>query len=450
MELSNIISNQFTIIIVEKKLKRVLCIQDMNGDSVPVYYYKKDNTFIISNKLINILDFIAKPKINEKVVNIFIKKGYIPNKETLIYNVCKLIPEYNLFIELDNINIDKLIKKKIKLNKIKNYNVDLYIGVFKKIIEKAEKNKYIFTTLSGGYDSNFIYALLNKNKPIEGFTVGGISGRDETKVVGDNVKDYKNTNLNISYVDNNTLNNYPDLIYKLEGAVYEKGIFLQYALLNSIKNKDKNNVVLISGEGSDEIFSLEYFSKLKYLYRSIKNILIPIKNENWKDEINNINIKGGFLYQFNSKEAIRCIIIKKSGILMNDANIYYLHPYLNRNIIDIAYTNRYKNIKYKTSHIKACKKVINDNILNRIKHMPGSTEPIALFKNFKYIKQIESIVNKSTYNILNIKIRESNNNYLDYMLKILYLEIFEYLFVKNYKDIENKRNYKLEDILKEI
>ena len=449
IELANVIMNNFTIIIVDKKNKKIITFQDLNGDIIPVYYYKNSNKLVFSNLLENIIPYIVSPTINMRVISLFMKKGYINSNNTLIKEIYKLTSEHNLIIDLNNFNNFKFVKKKIKFNKIDNYNTDLYVKEFKKIISVTTNGKKVFTTLSNGYDSNFIHALLQDENYIEAFSIGGISGRDETKFVKKNVEKFPNTNLNVSLVSKKTLDNYPDLVYKLGGFVYEQGIFLQYELMKCIEKKVSADVVLISGEGSDEIFSLQYYNKVHSLYKNIRYLLFMFQRKVWKDEIKNFNIKGGFLYGLNYKNTLSNVVVKKNGILMNNINIDCVHPYLFRNIIDIAYTNRYKNIRKKISHIQACDKIIDSSILRNIKHLGGTTEPIALFENCNYIEEIKLIVNNSKYNILKIDNKVSNN-YLDYLLKVLYLEIFEYIYIKNNSDIEKASNKKLIDILKDL
>lgn len=201
IELFNIISNNFSAIIIDKNNKKLTCIQDLNGDTIPIYYKKENNQLVFSNKLINIIDnFNEKPEMNQESISYFMKKGYIFNKSTLLKDIYKLIPNYNLVINFNDKYKEKHIKKKIKYVKINKDNTDLYINEFKKIINNREKNKKVYVTLSNGYDSNFIFRFLDNNKPIEAFSIGGVSGRDETIMVQENIKSYHNTNLNISYV----------------------------------------------------------------------------------------------------------------------------------------------------------------------------------------------------------------------------------------------------------
>lgn len=229
--------------------------------------------------------------------------------------------------------------------------------------------------------------------------------------------------------------------------MYEKEIFLQYQLARTIKDKGYYNVVLFCGEGADEVFSWVYHNYGIYLYKCLRYILGSIKHRNFWPELANLKVKGGFLYNFNTYQVLTYVIVKKNGILMNDANIHCVYPYLSRNIIDIAYCNRHENIKFKKSHIKACNKEIDPNILNNINNIGGTTDPIALFKNCSYLDKIESFVSRSKYNILKIKRDLNSNDYLDYLLKVLYLDIFEYIFIDNYNDINKIKNIMLLDIL---
>lgn len=446
-ELANVISNTFTVIIIDKIQKKLVCIQDVNGDTIPVYYY--NNTEIIfTNKLLNIiLNYSKEFEMNEKAIPYFVKKGFIPNKETLVKDIYKIIPGYNFEMNLLNRKI-KFIKKKIKYPKI-NYTTDLYIEEFGKIININSKDKKIFTTLSNGYDSNFIYSFLDKNKPIEAFSIGGVTGRDETIQVRENIKAYNNTNLNIAYVSEETLNNYLDLVYNLEGAVYERGIFLQYELANKIKSKNEENTILFAGEGADQIFSAQYHNKIFYFWKMLKYIIKKILKRDFGDDLRNIFIKGGILDRTNPYNFLDYVITKKNGILMNNIGVNYIYPYLSKNIINFGYLNRYKNIKGKKSHKEACNKKIDSNILKNITKVGGSTEAIALFENCSYMNEIEEVVKNSKFNILRIKEDLSSDSYREYLLKVLYLEIFEYLFIKNASKINEYKEMKLSEFLKQ-
>ena len=326
---ANIISNTFSIIILDKRKNKITCIQDINGDSIPIYIYKHNEEFMITNKIINIINnYKDNFCINPKAISNFIKKGFIPNKETLVKNIYKLIPKHNLIINLQNQKM-KFIKKKIKYEKIKNYTADIYINEFKKIIQNNEKDKKVYITLSSGYDSNFIFRFLDKNKPIEAFSIGGITGTDETEKVADNIKKYNNTHLHISYVNEKTLEEYPNLIYNLEGALYERGIFLQYELYKNISKMQLENVNIFAGEGADQIFSYEYYNEKYYYIRCIKYITKRLKKILKNHTSSKTN--GGIVNRFNRYQFLTYIIIKKNGILMNNLNINTVYPYLYKN-----------------------------------------------------------------------------------------------------------------------
>lgn len=448
IELANVISNAFTMIVIDKIKKKIVCIQDMNGDTVPVYYY--NNTEIIfTNKLLNIiLKSSKKIEINEQVITSFLKKGFIIGKQTLINEVYKLVPKYNLEVDLLTLK-EKSFKKKIEYPKIKKYTTDLYIEEFEKILDTNTKNKEVFTTLSNGYDSNFIYAFLDKDKPIEAFSIGGVAGRDETIQVAYNIRNHNNTNLNVAYVSEDTLNNYPDLIYILEGSTYERGIFLQYELANKIKDKKTDNVVLFAGEGADQIFAAQYYSNIISLWEISKYILRKMLKLKFGDNLRNLFIRGGILDKTNQYNFLNYVITKKNGILMNNLEIDYVYPYLYKNIINLGYYNRYKNFKDKKSHKEACNKKIDSDILKNVKKIGGATEAAALFENCSYMTEIENFVDNSKFNILKIKKNLSSDSYREYLLKVLYLEIFEYLFIQHSKDIEYEKDIKLVEFIKE-
>ena len=413
-KLYNYILNPFTIIIFNKIKNKIEIIQDINGDVIPIYYYMNNKKIIITNKLSNILSYSESLfSINKSQIKKFLKKGYLPNKHTLIKNIYKVPNKFNLIINKEKI---KFIKKKIKYD-WNRYIIDDYILEFSKTIDTFSKNKKILSTLSNGYDSNFINSFLDKNNHVEAFSIGGMIGQDEAVKVRNNIKFYKNVNLNIGYVDMYTLDNYVEIVNILEGAIYEEGIFLQYELSKLIKSKNLNNAVLFAGEGSDQIFSYFYY-----------NHIMDIVEKKPFFFLRRILRKKLKHYLYLPKEFLSYGILKKHGIFVNNINIISILPYLNRNIVNLAYKVKNKNIGNKNFHIEACNKIIDKRLLNRIQNIGGKTDPIALFENCSYFKEIELLVENSKYNILKID-KFVTWKYFDYLLKIMYLEIFEYLFI---------------------
>ena len=446
IELANIISDQFSIIIYNIKENTLFFSQDINGDSVPIYYHINNNEIIISNRLVNITT-IKQFKINKDIVSTFIKKGFIPNKNTLVDGVFKIVPKSNLLIDLKS-KKEQTQKKKLIYKKIKDKNNALYIKDFEKIVKDNEKNKKILTTLSSGYDSNFIFKFLTKDN-LKAFTVGGVVGTDETKIVKYNLQKYSNVNLTTAYVSEKTLDRYPELVYELEGLLYERGIFLQYVLVNKLKENNSESTVLYAGVGADQIFSYEYYKKYYSLYNIIKYIGKLLKKSLLIDELNNIKTKGGIMHNKHAFDFISYIIIKKNGILLNKYGIEYCYPFLNRNIINYGYSNRYKNIFSKKSHIQACQKIIDKDVLKNVHKIGGSTDQNALFGKCTYINEIEKLVNKSKYNILKIKDTKNHLQYYEYLLKVIYVELFEYLFIENYSTVYEKSQIDLLDFILE-
>lgn len=444
---SLIFSDLFTMIIIDKKNHTARCIQDCQADSIPIYYFKHNNNVIITNKLINIISSYPEYNFEMERNNIifFLKKGYVSRGKTLIKNIYKTMPAKDLIIDFKDKIRFNYKQKKLKYFRNKQIDVNDYIDEFDSLISKKSHNKDVFVTLSNGYDSNFIFSFLNKSNKIEAFSVGGTVGVNETNMVKKNINKYKNVNLNTSLVDHSTLDNFPNIVYHLEGNLYERGIFLQYELMKSIKKKHNDNAILFLGEGADQVFSFEYYNKFYYFLRVLKKIVCTsLMNLNF---VKDLCLGGGVFQAYSSSNFLNYIIVKKNGIMMNDINVECFYPYMNKNIVNIAYHNRYKNVRNKYFQINACRKTIDQDIQQNITKIGGTTEENALFDKCTYFDELEMFAKDSKYNLLNITKKEKKF-YFDYLLKIVYLEIFEYMFIKQNKTIKEVANMSLSDFIK--
>lgn len=447
VDFSLVFPDLFTMLIIDKKNHTAKCIQDYQADSIPIYYFRYKNEIIITNKLANIISNYPEYsfEMNNRNIIFFLKKGYIDKGETLIKNIYKTIPAKDLII-----NFKKKIKvyyklKKQKYFKNKQIEVNDYIDEFNNLISKKSYNKDVFLTLSSGYDSNFIFSFLNKTNNIEAFSVGGIIGINETPIVKENVNKYKKVNLNTSLVNHSTLDDFPNIVYHLEGNLYERGVFLQYELMKSIEKKNIDNAILFLGEGADQVFSFEYYSKIYYYLRVMKKIICnSVKDFNF---VKNLCLGGGIFQTYSSSNFLNYIVLKKNGIMMNDINVECFYPYMNQNIVNIAYHNRYKDVHKKYFHIFACRQKIDKDIQKNITKIGGTTEEKTLFDKCDYYNDLEKFAKNSKYNVLNIT-KNDMDIYFDYLLKIVYLEIFEYMFIKENKELKEISKMKLFDFVK--
>ncbi len=410
----------YSVIILDYNTEKVFVFQDYFGSEQAIYYYVQNNTVLISNSLKTIVnaDDIQR-KINYKTVKQFLLKGYCADENTLIKDIYKVPSKKYLKIDAK--------RKSIKLKKYKKETVEkksVSIEDYDKVVEKAClscAHEDISTTVSQGYDSNYILHNLRKipSHNLNAFCIGGTIGRNEVPYAEKICNYYGDINLHSKLVNGASLNKLPELIYILEGSVYELGIFLQYELANLVKSHNCKNIML--GECADQILNFEiYYPKWEFIHRfnyTIKRLPALLFN------------KIHFRPYRDAYAMASHIVMKKSGIMMNYFDINAEYPYLRKNFIKTAEQAVKIGESKKEFHKKAINSILPAEITNLLQKQPGAIEAKNLFFGTDIsLEAIKEICKKSEF----YKPREFDNQFyaIDYYLKITYLEIFKKMFIE--------------------
>ena len=413
--------------------ENVIYFRIIFGNSQNIYFYQDNDDIFISNQLKNIL---SKKKqrwsLNRQAVNEFLDKGYIPSKKTLVNNIYKLPSKK--YIEMDLKKQKARIKSDSNLKKIRKINVDKknYNQTLMEICKSCEKefDDNVAMTISSGFDTNYLlYSLHNiSNKKIEAFCIGGKVGRNEIADAKKICSQYNNVDFYSKLVDENSLCKYPEIIWALEGAIYESGVFLQYELAKMINEHNIDNIIL--GECADQVLHYElYYKKLALLkkvkYNIYRNIVMKFKGivcKPYRDIYNMASYK----------------VIKKNGIMMNYFGIDPLYPYLRKKFIENARNIVKKGDIQKLYHKEVINYYLPESITRILKKIGGATELKTLFIGNIKLDDIKNICKRSEY----YREKKFNDEFyeIDYFMKLLYIEIFRKIFMQGNIDkyVENR------------
>ena len=423
-KINNYLDGIYSIIVYDYKEEKVYVFQDYFGSNHQIYYYDSEEKIYISNELKEIiLHNNINWELNNKSVKNIINKGYISDNKTLVKDIYKVESKKHLEIDLKKYKIYEQKEKLIINNKYENITKDIYNDEVAEIIKSITKNtNNISTTLSSGYDSNYILYTLNKiyKKKIDTFSVGGKTGKSEIESAKKISNYYDNVNFNYEYVDGDTLNNYPEIVWILEGSLYENGIFLQYELSKMINKKKKDNIIL--GECADQTLRYEMYHKNYLLYRRTRNRISSIVKKIIHKPIYQMIIADP--YEFASS-----LIIKKNGMMMNYFNINTNYPYTRKSFLELGLkTAKKKDIK-KKYHKEVIKYFLPKKITKNLNKIGGSTELKPLFTGDIKFNEIKEYCKNSKY--YKVKKFKNNEQEKEYYLKILYIELFNKIFLEN-------------------
>ena len=434
--INNYIDGLYSLIIFDKTINKLFVYKDYFGSNHNIFYYSNDKEIIISNKLKKILVNNKNNWIlDDQGIKQFLYYGYIINNKTLVKNIFKIPGKRNLEIDLIKDKI-KLIKSKLKIKRIK-VDKELYDNIVSELCYSYLNNftKDIDITISSGYDTNYILYNLRKktNKKINAYCIGGVSGRNEIPISKEICSKYDNINFYEELVDSDTIKNYPEIVWILEGSIYESGIFLHYELANMMnKNKVKN---IYLGEIADQVLNYELYS----------TIFLPIKKLSFKIVKKIIKLTTGIVrgpYK-DAYDMGSYIILKKNGLLMNYFGVNPNSPYARKKYMNIARNTVKFGDKTKEYHKKVIKEILPNDISKELNKIGGTIDIKTLFTKNVKLNEIKSIVKKSKY-YKEMKFKDKDYE-TDYYLKLLYIELFKKMFLEDIEKFYNCdfKDYKL-------
>ncbi|MBQ9983853.1 MAG: hypothetical protein IJP29_04620 [Lachnospiraceae bacterium] len=355
-DIVNCIEGLYYLVIYDKSANILRIYQDYFTSAETLYYTILDEYLYFTNDMKQMISLPNMERsFNMRASVDFVRYGFVSGEETLLQNIYKLAPFHMLFCEKEHI-VQKRLDYRFDIlgeeESAKKWVKDLNRAIR---MNTPEKNP-VTLPLSGGFDSNYIFNYYNrKEKNTRLFTVGGVDGIDETKMVKKIVNAYgsKRNELHLLYTTNDTLKYLPDIIWRLGGVVYQRGIFLQYELAKELQRA--GITTLVCGECADQIMHENF------LQSGLLN-----GNPNYKGPENP--------YDFAAS-----IIIKKSAVMLNSFGVKGYYPYMNQRFMQTAMGLAKKNGITKAFHCKMCNQILPDEVRRCLYKNGGATYMHALF-----------------------------------------------------------------------
>ncbi len=410
----------YTVIILDFSKKKVYAFQDIFGSNQYIFYYINNERFLISSSLKTILlNEDRNWKMNEHTADQIIIRGYSADNETLVDGVHK-IPGKR-YLELD------VAKKSVKLRKYKkekNPKRTISFDEYDEVVSRQTRavvHEGMATTVSSGFDSNYILHNLNKmlTTRINGFCIGGTIGRDEIPAAEKICEFYGNVDLHTRRVNGDTFLKYPEMVYILEGSMFELGIFLQYELADMVKGKGVEHIML--GECADQVLNFEMYHPVHQAMSILKLNCQKFFDRYFK--------KIHYRPYRTAYDMATYMVIKKNGIMMNYFGVNPEYPYIRKEFMRCAENAVKIGERKKEFHKKVIGEKLPSGVTDIIQKLPGATELKDLFIGDITYEDVVEFCKKSPY----FTAKKYDNIYyeIDSYLKVLYLEIFKKMFIEN-------------------
>ncbi|MCR5464835.1 MAG: hypothetical protein K6F06_09930 [Bacteroidales bacterium] len=369
------LSGVYLVMVYEKRKPALHFYQGLSSFPLALYYTTNNGVLCYSTSLKVILKYSGiQREFDEEGLREFLFNGHILGGNTLVKNVYKLEPHKSLFASIASVtqvparySIPSLSEEEAK----EKWNPVLERAIRQSFDGEGEINMAI----SSGYDSNYIMYVASKGGlPINAFSVGGGSGADELPIVKKNVKEYENVSLFTARTDSDSLSCLPDIVWRLEGSVFERGIFLQYELARLVKRSGKSYMIL--GEGADQVMNVNYMDQSGL---SIDGRVVKVTSREYP-------------YHYANN-----MVLKKNGIISNSFGIDCRYPYLDSEFVSVAHAMRHLNGVKKWFHVDNCKRILSPGICDTISKIGGATDCHSLFPSAADISKFESIDRKSDF-----------------------------------------------------
>ncbi len=370
----NHIDDMFLSVIWDKKEKSVYILSDITTSTLNMYYTENNGAFYFSTNLKQLLlESNIERSINLRAARAFIANGYVLGQETLLSGVFKLSFGNLILVKAC---AAKQIPCEFVFNK-KEYREGkrTLLKTIRGSIEESFDGEKINMPLSGGFDSNIILdtALKSSSKQVAAFSIGSKTGKSEL----DSVKKIADINserveLYTDLVDYDYFDKLTDIVWRLDGCVYESGVFLQYALAKLAASHGVGS--LVCGESSDEVQS-------RYYYESMKRASSGSATMNEK------------LYLFADPFiGTNMIVLKKSSVMLNSYDIVGKYPFKNKKVVETAASVARLNGTCKKYYKKQCQKEFDSKILSVVKTTGGTTgiNSVVTASDIEKIKSITS------------------------------------------------------------
>lgn len=251
------LNGMFAIALWDSKKKTLVIARDGVGEK-PLYYTMigKDMIFASEIKALLLHEGIER-KVNENVLNHYLTLRYCPGHETMLKGVFKLPPWCMMIYRKGNVKMKRFWSLRFKNaeKKSESYYVDslkwlLLDSVRSRLVSEVPLGVY----LSGGLDSTAIVSLMKDAgaEDIKTFSIGFGLDSDETGWARMASEFYGTAHKEFVVSDTNMAKLLPKLVWHLDEPLADITNIPTYLISELAR---KHVTVVLSGEGSDELFS---------------------------------------------------------------------------------------------------------------------------------------------------------------------------------------------------
>jgi len=243
----------------------------------PIFYYLDHEVFVCASEIKPILKSgFVRPVLNKEVLDAYFSVGYVPGPETMFKNIKKVLPGH--FLRIDGSTTTDHEYWDLVPNSITDISFEQAREEIEELLLDSVRKRLMSDVplgvfLSGGLDSSAVVGLMSKvvnGTPIDTFTIGYREGVTEENYA-QRVSDLYNTRHHVFQLEaDNFLSSIKTLVNFSEEPIVEPAAISLYHISRLAR---ENAIVLLSGEGSDEVFAGYYLYRFMGMFDRIHSVI---------------------------------------------------------------------------------------------------------------------------------------------------------------------------------
>lgn len=444
----------FLIFLYDENTEKGYLYQPFYGMDLPLYYHRSDEKITFSTNLKHILRCTKERSFNISAAKDMLHNGFIvPSKHTLIRHVYKILA--GTYLEIDRrktkAHVLKLRRnwKPVSLQYAKDHLIDSIHNKLVSLYHSLSVKDFAITHTKG-WDSNLMLHFLSNQTtaPIKTVTINGGKSVNEVPFVKEIQKEYSHIVSLIGEVKGG-MDQLINLAWIYEGYVFQEGFFLRYELAKTIQ-KEGIHALIVGACGDQILFPPKGIRKIIRDYPDVRYFLEFLVRRHTSSES---------VFRKRMSRTYRKLrhfveidwLLKMHAIILNHHGIQAIYPYMNRETEWYSRRLGKKNHK-KKYYIIQVKKILPEKIVQHIAKSRNVVDSETLFQLDNEV--LEKLLSSGF--ILTIlsrkqirKISDSPEKYVLVILQLLYLYLFNELFVSGSYDSDfqkEKLNISLEDL----